>query len=101
MPKSPKPWCRKGRGWFVTIRGKQLNLGRDRKVAFQEFYRLMHEPAQQQRVATMSLAGIVDEFLEFLSRNRAPDTYRWYRDCVPQRVEVCSTPNPKIDDRGR
>lgn len=88
MPKSPKPWCRKGRGWFVTIRGKQLNLGRDRKTAFQEFHRLMNEPAEQQRVAAMSLAGIVDEFLEFLYRNRAPDTYRWYRDLLQKFVSL-------------
>ena len=88
MPKSPKPWCRKGRGWFVTIRGKQVNLGRDRKAAFQEFYRLMREPAERQRVQDMSLAAIVDEFLEFISKNRAPDTYRWYRDLLQKFVSL-------------
>jgi hypothetical protein len=34
MPKFAKPWCRKGRGWYVTPDGKQIALGLQRKAAF-------------------------------------------------------------------
>ncbi len=82
MAKTPKPWFRKGRGWFVTIAGKQHNLGRDKKAAFQEYYRLMNQPAEHRQVSGRTMAAVIDDFLEYLSRNRAPDTYRWYRDLL-------------------
>ncbi len=82
MAKTPKPWFRKSRGWFVTIGGKQHNLGRDKKAAFQEYYRLMQRSPERQRVSGASMAAIIDDFLEYLSKNRAPDTYRWYRDLL-------------------
>ena len=82
MAKTPKPWLRKGRGWFVTIGGKQHNLGRDKKAAFQEYYRLMQRSPERQRVSGASMAAIIDDFLEYLSKNRASDTYRWYRDLL-------------------
>ena len=82
MAKTPKPWFRKGRGWFVTIAGKQHNLGRGKKAAFQEYYRLMNQPAEHLQVSGRTMAAVIDDFLEYLSRNRAPDTYRWYRDLL-------------------
>ena len=30
MARRPKPWLRKGRGWFVTLDGKQVSLGVDK-----------------------------------------------------------------------
>ena len=50
MAKTPKPWFRKGRGWFVTINGKQHNLGRNKEAAHQQFYRLMQMPLETQRI---------------------------------------------------
>ena len=82
MAKTPKPWFRKGRGWFVTIHGKQHNLGRDKKAAHQEFFRLMRQPAELRQVSGRSLAAIVDDFLEYVQNNRASETYRWYRELL-------------------
>ena len=82
MAKTPKPWLRKGRGWFVTIGGKQHNLGRDKRAAFQEYYRLMQQSPDRQKVSGKSLAAIVDDFLEYVHNNRACETYRWYRDLL-------------------
>ena len=82
---TPKPWLRKGRGWFVTIGGKQHNLGRDKEAAFQEYYRLMQRPAERRKVSGQSLAAIIDDFLEHVAKNKAPDTYRWYRDLLETR----------------
>jgi len=86
MAKTPKPWFRKGRGWFVTIGGKQLNLGRDKKAAYREYFRLMQQPAQRRKVSGRSLAAIIDDFLEHVSKNNAADTYRWYRDLLQKFV---------------
>ena len=96
MAKTPKPWSRKGRGWFVTIGGKQHNLGRDKKAAFQEYYRLMRRSPERQKVSGASMAAIIDDFLEFLSKNRAPDTYRWYRDLLQKFIVL--HPDLRVDD---
>ncbi len=88
MARTPKPWFRKGRGWFVTVGGKQHNLGRDRKAAFQEYYRLMQQSPERREVSGKSMAAIIDAFLEFCSKNRAPDTYRWYRDLLQKFISV-------------
>lgn len=96
MAKTPKPWFRKGRGWFVTIGGKQHNLGPERKSAYQEYYRLMQQPAEQRKVSGQSLAANIDDFLEYLSKNRAPDTYRWYRDLLQKFILL--HPSLSVDD---
>ena len=96
MAKTPKPWFRKGRGWFVTIGGKQQNLGRDKKAAFQEYYRLMQRSPERQKVSGASMAAIIDDFLEYLSKNRAPDTYRWYRDLLQKFIVL--HPELRVDD---
>src|SRR6516162_2342567 len=42
MPgKNPQPWYRKGRSWFVWIKGKPHALGQDREEAFRRFHLLM------------------------------------------------------------
>ncbi len=82
MARTPKPWFRKNRGWFVTINGKQFNLGRNRKAAFQEFYRIMQQPQEARKLSSQSLAFIIDEYLDFVMKNRSPATYRWYRDLL-------------------
>ena len=79
MPKYAKPWFRPERGvWYVTLGGKQINLGSNRAAAFQEYARLISEP-QPREVRSGSLAAIVDSFLEWVQRQRSPDTYEWYR----------------------
>jgi len=79
MPHFPKPYFRKSRGlWYVQLDGRQINLGRDRDDAFQQYHRLMGEPSQR-HVASGSLAGVIGDSLEWVDRNRSPDTYEWYR----------------------
>lgn len=45
MPRQPRPWFRLGRGWFVTVKGKQVPLGVEdpgsEAAAFEAFKRLM------------------------------------------------------------
>lgn len=79
--KFPKPWFRKGRGWFVTLNGKQIKLGADREKAFAEYRQLIAQPAAKPRQPSeaIGLVEIVEHFLDWSQKNRAPDTYEWYR----------------------
>ncbi len=90
MAREPKPWYRKDRKvWCVTIHGQRHNLGRVKKTAMERFYALMRQPSRV-KVVNTALVAIVDEFLDWVSRNRSAATYEWYRyrlqnfiDCHP------------------
>jgi len=79
MPHFPKPFFKKARGlWYVEINRQQVNLGPDREAAFRQYHQLMMQPTERV-VTTEMLPGIVDAFLEWVHKNRAADTYEWYR----------------------
>ncbi len=79
MPHFPKPFFKKGRGvWYVEINRKQHNLGADKDEAFRLYHQLMGQP-REQKISPESLAAIIDAFLEWVERNRSPETYEWYR----------------------
>jgi site-specific recombinase XerD len=62
------------------INGKQLNLGPDKKAAFEEFYRLMlGSKAGKPRPEGQAFSALADRFLEWVQRKRSPETYEWYR----------------------
>src|ERR1043165_7863040 len=74
MPRTPKPWFWKNRRcWYVTIAGRRHNLGSDRRAAKQRYHELMAKPAKRV-VRSDSVESIVDLFLEWTKRNRAPLT---------------------------
>lgn len=75
--KFPKPWFRPGRGvWYVTLNGKQINLGSDREAAFQKYRELIREP----ETPGHSLRYLVQKFLEWTEKNRRQATHEWYKD---------------------
>ncbi|MCA9231062.1 MAG: site-specific integrase [Planctomycetales bacterium] len=79
MARQPKPWYRKDRKvWCVTINGQRHTLGRNKKQAMEQFRALQRQP-RRVRVATTMLVAIVDEFLDWVSRNRSEATFEWYR----------------------
>jgi len=81
MAKKPEPWWREDRkAWFVQIDGKRHNLGKEKKAAWQRFYELMAQPKKRTIVSVDSLLAIIDAFLDWCQKHRAPDTYAWYRD---------------------
>jgi len=82
MARRPKPWYRKGeKAWYVTINGKQINLGKNKKVAYEAFYDLMNKP-EKSVIRSGSVAETVEHFLDWTKVNRAESTYQWYRDIV-------------------
>jgi integrase len=79
MARQPKPWYRADRRvWTVTINGKRHNLGRTKKEALEQFYALMRQPRREKVVAD-HVAVIIDEFLDWVKRNRSEATFEWYR----------------------
>ncbi len=79
MAHFPKPFFKKARGlWYVEINRQQFNLGADREAAFRQYHQMMMQPTEKV-VSTEMLAGVIDAFLEWLQKNRAADTYEWYR----------------------
>jgi hypothetical protein len=79
MPHYPKPFFRKSRGlWYVQIDGAQHNLGPDRDAAFAAYRDLMAQPARQP-VRADATCLLIDQFLEWVEKNRAPETYVWYQ----------------------
>ena len=85
--KYPKPWYRPARGlWYVTIDGRQYNLGPDEQAAFEQYHRLMNAPPEQ-RLSGETVAEIMDAFLEWCQIHRKPRTYEWYRDRSQQFID--------------
>ncbi len=77
MPHFPKPFFRQDRGlWYVQVRGRQHNLGSQRDAAFHKYHELMQAP---EPVASQLVVGIIDGFLDWCSKRRAPRTYEGHR----------------------
>src|SRR4030042_5434080 len=79
MSRRPKPWFRKGRGWYAQIDGKQCFLARDKSQAYDRFHELMSRcPSPVARGD--EIAVLLDLFLDWTKQHRAPRTYDWYRE---------------------
>lgn len=78
MARQPKPWYWKDRKfWCVTINGQRHNLGPNKREAMQQFRALLQQPVHK-KVVAHSLVSIIDNFLDWVKHNRAPDTFEWY-----------------------
>jgi integrase len=82
MPHYPKPFFRAPRGlWYVQIHGRQVNLGPDRDEAFRRYHDLMSRgPDEPESSNGDSAVSVLDAFLDWCQKHRAPRTYDWYRD---------------------
>lgn len=80
MAHFPKPFWRKARkAWFVQIDKKFHNLGAEKEPAFKEYHRLMALENRQEAIHQVgNVVAILDLYLDWCQRNRAPDTYEWY-----------------------
>ena len=78
--KFPRPWYRPARGrWYVTLRGKQHNLGPDKGQAIETYKQLIGKAEPAPDPVTPSVVGLIDKFLEWCREHRAAETYEWYR----------------------
>ncbi|MGL4511966.1 MAG: tyrosine-type recombinase/integrase [Lacipirellulaceae bacterium] len=99
MPRHPQPWRRAGRGWFVTLAGKQYPLGDDKQAAFARYHELMAlgpPAAVAARVAGPGLAEVADEFLQWTLDARSPRTFEFYRDFLQSFVAHAERDQPRV-----
>ena len=82
----PKPFYRKSRDtWYVEVDGRQINLGKDREIAFQRYHAIMAAPPEVRPTHGMGtgeglkLTELFDRFLDWVKQHRSPDTYVWYQ----------------------
>jgi integrase len=69
-------WWKQADHYCATIRRKRHRLGKDKDAAEKKFHKLMSEP--DDRVPPDTLVAIIDLFLDWTQKHRAPDTYLWY-----------------------
>ena len=82
MPRQPKPWPRRNpdgtlRGYYVTINGKQHNLGKKQQEAFRKYHRLIAK--YEELGDNPEVRKIVFCFLEWSEANHADGTHRFYK----------------------
>jgi len=84
MPHFPKPFFRSARNaWFVQVGDRQIKTGPLTRMKLRSLPRVDGQaslPAITQAEAQKLVVIIVDEFLDWCQKHRAPDTYRWYKD---------------------
>jgi integrase/recombinase XerC len=91
MPHFPKPFFRPSRGlWYVQLGTKQQQLGPDETAAFAKYHEIMAQrtgggAAAPTRVrdsdgSQAKVVVLIDAFLEWCQKNRAPRTYVWYQE---------------------
>lgn len=81
-----EPWFRKHDGWWYYYRregGKRrpvkLVQGQEnRDAAYDRWHKLCSQPVQQPQVSSDSATALVDLFLDWCQKNRAPGTYDIY-----------------------
>jgi hypothetical protein len=68
--------------WYVLHDGKQINLGADKAVALEEYYRLMaaSPDARCPLGRRTSVQEMIGRFLEWVKANCARGTFEFYRD---------------------
>lgn len=79
MGRPPKPWFRKSRNaWYVTINGKAVRLGVDKKQADKEFHRLMLNKGIVDH-SRDTVAELCDLFLCDAESRLRPLTFKSYK----------------------
>ncbi len=93
--KQPKPFYRRfTKTWYVQIGKRQINLGRDKKLAWEKYHELMAKrDSVGEQLATM--AQLFEVYLEWCSTRRSKGTYdnnrlylRSFIDCVGMRLAI-------------
>jgi hypothetical protein len=75
MPRQPKPCFRKQtQSWYFSSGGGQINLGKDRKAAFDRFHELMADK-ETLRSGVTSVYEMSQVYLDWCQGNRKPATY--------------------------
>jgi integrase len=77
--KTPKPWKRGDRGWYVQIDARQIFLSKDEKEAWQIYHRLMTSEGLAEADNDIDLGSLIDSYLDYTKRHNKRATYNLYR----------------------
>jgi len=73
--RQPKPFFRNyTQTWYVTLGGKQINLGPDEEEAFRQYHELMASRGRAQ-VTFNFVPHLLDDYLTWVQENRSEGTY--------------------------
>lgn len=73
-----KPYYKKShQAWYVDLNGKPVRLGPDKEQAHREYHRIM--AAVLPVTSRTTAVELMEQFLDWVQTNQAPETYRWYR----------------------
>jgi integrase len=102
MPHFPKPFWRKDRNrWMLQLpSGTIVTLGPDKDKAFRKYHEIMASQAGESRQSPSAsandptVASILDQFLEWVAKNRKPRTYETYQERL--QLFLSDLEDPKI-----
>jgi integrase len=90
----PRPFWRASRNcWYVQNPKKQIRLHQDRDEAYRLYHQLMsRKPEEQARVPADPIPSrlvveLLDAFLEWVHKNKAPRTYTWYKENIQRFID--------------
>lgn len=69
--------------YYTQIQGQRFYLGPDKHLAHQRFHELMSQP-QKRAVPSDAVVALIDQFLEWVQKHRAGETYEWYQTRLQQ-----------------
>jgi integrase len=80
----PSPWLRKSTGtYYVTIDGKQINLGKDKRKAHEEFRRIMNTRGRgESQSLKISVRELADLWTANCKRSLSHETYKTYKHVI-------------------
>lgn len=89
-----KPWFRKQtKSWYVQIKGRQINLGRDKRLAKERFHRLisgLHEAPSE-----LTAHVLLERYCDWMKINRSATTnssrgyvLKSFRESLPQSLRA-------------
>jgi integrase len=91
----PEPFWRKSRNcWYVQLGKKQIKLHANRDEAYRLYHELMSRPPAEQAATPVNpipsgqVVELLDTFLEWARKNKAPHTYRWYKQYIQLFVDA-------------
>lgn len=93
-----KPWFRKQtKCWMIElVKGKPVNLGKDKAAAFEQYHKIMAE-GQVSTQDTITVHEVIVLFLEWVEENRKPTTFVFYRGYLMRLLDHVS-PKMKVKD---
>ncbi len=78
--KEPRPFFRAfNKTWYVQLGKRQMNLGRDKGLAFEKYHKIMGDRKEVEATADTTVANVLDDFLQWLKDWREHGTYQFYQ----------------------